>query len=119
MDVNLPFDERMHHEEVEWWYWTGHLQAEDGRWFGYEHVVFLLKKVGLEAIVTHHAVTDIDDNSFHYTHKGPTFGRPEPVDEGFFFEDGPYVTQGYQGHDVLHGESDGYVTDLTLDQEII
>jgi len=39
-EVIFPDDEGVHSEELEWWYWTGHLQAEDGRWFGFEQVFF-------------------------------------------------------------------------------
>lgn len=37
----LPLDDRMHPDaDTEWWYFTGHLQAEDGQRYGYELVAF-------------------------------------------------------------------------------
>ena len=45
--VDLPADEAAHREELEWWYWTGHLKTEDDRWFGFETIFFLAEKFGI------------------------------------------------------------------------
>jgi predicted secreted hydrolase len=61
----------------EWWYLTGNLQADDGRRFGYQWVIF---RIGLEpgsdgrtsdwatrqAFMAHFAVTDVDEGRFHF-----------------------------------------------------
>src|SRR4051794_39597518 len=39
--VTPPADDTVHDAPVEWWYWTGHLQDEAGRWYGFEQVFFL------------------------------------------------------------------------------
>ncbi|MBA4376723.1 MAG: hypothetical protein C0401_11200 [Anaerolinea sp.] len=39
--LTLPLDDRMHADaDTEWWYITGHLQADDGQQYGYELVTF-------------------------------------------------------------------------------
>ena len=38
--ISLPFDDGPHDRLTEWWYYTGHLHAADGRKFGFEAVVF-------------------------------------------------------------------------------
>ena len=40
--VQFPHDDSfLKDQEVQWWYWTGHLTSEDGRRFGYEIVFFV------------------------------------------------------------------------------
>jgi len=83
--ITFPKDEYPHDEPIEWYYWTGHLQTEEGRWFGYALVFFvldlhgqeslignpaissMLEKFGGKVVVLNQAISDIDDGSFHYT----------------------------------------------------
>lgn len=74
----FPRDHGSHPEyKLEWWYWTGHLDAEDGRTFGYQLTFF---RTGLEqrpenpsrwAVhhlhIAHFALTDLDaGRHFHF-----------------------------------------------------
>ena len=38
--VHLPHDEGAHLTPIEWWYFNGHLDTEDGRTFSYHFVTF-------------------------------------------------------------------------------
>ncbi len=38
--VRLPHDEGAHENDLEWWYFNGHLAAEDGQEFSYHYVTF-------------------------------------------------------------------------------
>ena len=38
--ISFPRDDGPHDRLTEWWYYTGHLRADDGRRFGFEAVVF-------------------------------------------------------------------------------
>src|SRR6476469_8547825 len=38
--IAFPRDEAPHDTLTEWWYYTGHLQAEDGARYGFESVIF-------------------------------------------------------------------------------
>jgi predicted secreted hydrolase len=80
--VNLPNDDAAHYtSQTEWWYYTGHLQAEDGTEYGFEVTFFKrltsedrapgcflnvpghwIKEVGM---LGHFAVTDLEQKKFH------------------------------------------------------
>jgi predicted secreted hydrolase len=66
---------------TEWWYYTGHLQAKDGRSFGYE-LTFFRRAIPADEVKTlpsqwsvselylaHFAVTDIKGHRFHFSEK--------------------------------------------------
>lgn len=77
----FPGDHAAHPDyKTEWWYYTGHLKAEDGREFGYELTFFrsALDSEGLpkasdwslkEMYPAHFAVSDIGKRRFFYTEK--------------------------------------------------
>ncbi len=113
--INLAIDEKPHEEPMEWWYWTGHLQTEDGRWFGFEQVVFLMKVNGQTMQIAHHAITDIEDGSFHYAVTPPQLAVLPELDSGFNWDVNGLTAKGGGGSDVLHGEVDNYVLDLKLE----
>jgi len=78
----FPRDHGSHHEyKTEWWYYTGHLTAENGRRYGFELTFF---RVGVEASseqhvasrwdlrnlsLAHFAVTDVAARDFRYYEK--------------------------------------------------
>ncbi len=52
---------------TEWWYYTGHLQAADGRHFGFEFVIFRAERGAFPVTwASHLAVTDEAGNRFLY-----------------------------------------------------
>lgn len=56
--VSLPADEAPHRDPVEWWYFTGHLTAPDGREFGFELTFFqVIGPTGIAAHFAHFAVS--------------------------------------------------------------
>lgn len=112
--VFLPADDAAHRREPwEWWYWTGHLETLGGRWFGFELVFFRFFQGRWPGYLTHHALTDIQAGRFHHTSSTETRSR-FPVTDGFDLVVGPFHAHGGNGHDVLHGEVDGWVMDLEL-----
>lgn len=112
--VTLPDDDLVHSEPTEWWYWTGHLDTADGRYFGYEFAFFLQDSPTGRGQMVHHALTDLADNSFHHT-ASLAMEAPPIVLSGYEFSVAGQSALGGGGHDVLHGEVDGYQLDLTLD----
>jgi predicted secreted hydrolase len=114
--VVLPDDDGTHVTPLEWWYWTGHLKTDAGHWFGFEEVFFHVRQgENLEEFIqqAHSAVTDIDDDSFHYF---TDLAGMNPVVFGadLNLKHGPVSARGEAGREVLHGEADGYVFDLRL-----
>ena len=65
--VVLPRDDGTHDRLTEWWYYTGHLSADDGRSFGFEYVIFRAERGAFPvAWASHLAVTDEDGDRFLY-----------------------------------------------------
>lgn len=125
--VTLPADDsaHLHTDEnpntLEWWYWTGHLQTENGRWFGFETTFFSFPdplSTGMPCPMqsVDQAITDIDNAGFHFTSSGLVPGPPVYVPEGYFLQINKACVQGGDGLDMIHGEVEGgYVFDLKLE----
>ena len=83
--VVLPRDDGPHDRLAEWWYYTGHLAAADGRTFGFEYVVFRAERGGFPVSwASHLAVTDESGGRFAYGQRseiGPQVDR-SPRDAG-------------------------------------
>ncbi|HEX7399028.1 MAG TPA: lipocalin-like domain-containing protein, partial [Candidatus Limnocylindrales bacterium] len=63
--VVLPRDDGPHDRLTEWWYYTGHLAAADGRTFGFEYVIFRAERGGFPVSwASHLAITDESANRF-------------------------------------------------------
>jgi predicted secreted hydrolase len=68
--VALPRDDGPHDRLTEWWYYTGHLVAEDGRRFGFEAVVFRAERGSVPAAwAAHLALTDESRARFAYAQR--------------------------------------------------
>jgi predicted secreted hydrolase len=65
--IELPRDDAPHDRLTEWWYYTGHLRAGDGRRFGFEYVIFRAERGAFPTSwVSHLAITDEAAGAFHY-----------------------------------------------------
>ena len=77
--IELPRDDGAHDRLTEWWYYTGHLRATDGRRFGFEYVIFRAERGAFPTSwVSHLAITDEGDGRFHYAQRlevGPDVDR--------------------------------------------
>jgi len=77
--IALPRDDAPHHRLTEWWYYTGHLRAADGRRFGFEYVIFRAERGAFPTSwVSHLAVTDEAGQRFLYGQRlevGPNVDR--------------------------------------------
>lgn len=78
-NYEFPRDHGVHNEyRTEWWYYTGHVRADDGHRYGFELTFF---RVGLDTeektnewdlrqlALAHFAVTDVDGRDFRYYEK--------------------------------------------------
>jgi RND superfamily putative drug exporter len=78
--VVLPADDAPHDRLTEWWYYTGHLRAEDGRRFGFEFVIFRAERGGLPVSwASHLALTDETSGAFRFAQRteiGPQVSVP-------------------------------------------
>jgi predicted secreted hydrolase len=65
--VVLPRDDAPHDRLTEWWYYTGHLAAGDGRHFGFEFVIFRAERGSFPVTwASHLALTDESGERFLY-----------------------------------------------------
>ena len=118
--VELPADDAfLPEEDVQWWYWTGHLETEEGRKFGYEIVFFTFDSfIFFKDQLIQGAITDVQDDSFHFDEHLRTFSLPEKLPNQFKLSsgDGNQITAiGGNGSDTLHSEIGDYVLDLKLE----
>ena len=74
--VELPRDDGPHNRLTEWWYYTGHLQTEDGRRFGFEAVVFRAERGSVPpSWAAHLALTDESGQRFTYAQRSEIGGH--------------------------------------------
>ena len=75
----LPRDDGPHGRLTEWWYYTGHLDAADGRTFGFEYVIFRAERGTFPVTwASHLAITDETGGRFVYGQRaeiGPQVDR--------------------------------------------
>lgn len=118
--VQLPRDDAfMHMQNVQWWYWTGHLETAEGRRFGYELVFFAFRNYGLFwSQLAQAAVTDEEGNRFHFT-EDVKFSIPRSLKGAYHLVAGhgkQLRAEGGNGIDHLHFEVDGFILDIDLQQ---
>ena len=112
--VDLPADDALHEEDVEWWYWTGHLQDEEGRWYGMEQAFFVFQMESYRASMAHVALTDLDTSTFTYEIFYVHDEVPEARTDGFSLDVVGQTATGGGGADTLHGLVGKTGFDLTL-----
>jgi predicted secreted hydrolase len=73
--IQLPRDDAPHDRLTEWWYYTGHLVAVDGRHFGFEAVIFRAERGSVPTTwASHLALTDEAGNRFLYAQRSQVGG---------------------------------------------
>jgi len=122
-DYEFPRDHGTHNEyKTEWWYYTGHLRADDGHRYGFELTFF---RVGLSTdeqtnawdlrhlALAHFAITDVDGRDFRYYEKlnrmtpftaNAVEGRLDVFNEGWratTLPDGSWRIRAQAGRDAL------------------
>lgn len=114
--MSFPRDHGSHPDTtLEWWYWTGHLQSDDGRAFGFQLTFFRLRDLHL----AHFAWSDLGAGKFAFAEKahlglpgiaGAADGRLAVFNEDWFAKEN-------RGRQVLHARSRDGELSLTLDPE--
>ncbi|MDD2914734.1 MAG: lipocalin family protein [Gallionella sp.] len=116
--VELPADDAyLPDEQVQWWYWTGHLQTDDGRRFGFEVVFFAFDNFSiLRDQLVQAAITDVSEDSFAFE-EYIRFYPPKGIKNSFNLSSGSdnkITAVGGDGKDRLHSEVGKYVLDIDL-----
>ncbi|HSH78889.1 MAG TPA: lipocalin family protein [Herpetosiphonaceae bacterium] len=111
--VNLPRDEAPHNVLTEWWYYHGHLEADDGTEYGFHSVIFQLRRQNLPTVhVGHAAITDPGRNLFRYDQElGMARSGAGP---SFDFRLGSWLWSGSEQGDHLEFSIPDYALNLDL-----
>jgi predicted secreted hydrolase len=116
--IIFPRDEATHQSLTEWWYYTGHLQAEDGSRYGFESVIFQATRNNIPPyFAAHNAITDHGRKQFHYdqrTQQTNANQLGEEVNKGFDFRMGDWRWQGFDGTDRVESTAPGYALNVTM-----
>ena len=92
--VRLPDDEGVHLSPLEWWYFNGHLDAEDGRTFSYHFVTFLTAlDSGLTPQLTQLSWAD-HEGEIHLVEERPIFTLVEASEGEFDLTNGDWRMSG-------------------------
>lgn len=126
-DVRLPKDDGfLSDQEVQWWYWTGHLNGKcretgEMRKFGFEVVFFAFDSwIFFKNQLAQAAVSDITDGTYHYREEVRYLSLPKKLKNKFNLimseeEKVAISAVGEGGKDRLTAEVDDYKFDLQLD----
>jgi predicted secreted hydrolase len=130
--LSLPEDNAAHYwAQTEWWYYTGHLNAPDGREFGYELTFFKrltnedklpglfipipaywVKDVGM---VAHFAVTDLKNKKFKAQELDNILKKSKADEKKYDVMIDKWTAREENGKHILHAEMKGYQIDLELE----
>jgi predicted secreted hydrolase len=110
--VFFPKDEAPHNVEVEWWYYTGHLDSGEEH-YGFEQVIFRIRYLSEQGTMAHFAVTDKVQSLFAHEVKYSE-ELQVPQGPGFDLSIGDWRMRGLNGEDHLEASMDGYAIDLDL-----
>lgn len=120
--VHIPQDDSfMKDQEVQWWYWTGHLTTEAGRRFGYELVFFGFDSwILFKDVLAQAAITDEQGKRFHFRGHMDFMTLPRKIPDRFNLhmeDDGQIVmhARGGDGDDQLEFDVAGMKMQLQLD----
>jgi predicted secreted hydrolase len=103
--LNLPADDRAHGSGMEWWYYSGILNATSGERYAYHVAVFVANGL-IKHTVMHAALTDLQSGR-RFTSQSRTGGMPaNAVEKGFDFR-----PEGWQ----VSGSGPAHVVRATLD----
>ena len=130
--VSLPDDGAAHYwAQTEWWYYTGHLTAQNGREFGYELTFF--KRITNEddvpeffipipaywlkdvAMLGHFAVTDLQNKKFQAKEITNNFSGSKADEKKYDLMIDTWTAREENGKHILGAEMKGYKIDLELE----
>jgi predicted secreted hydrolase len=119
-DISLPAaDAYQEGELVQWWYWVGHLTAEDGARYAFQLVFFAGQLLGcVRGQMAQHALAELDTNQWHDGQLIWPWG-PKVLPNRFELATptGDIMASGGGGQDTLHTDIDGFTLDLTVEQQ--
>ncbi len=124
-EVSLPADDGfLDKEDIQWWYWTGHLTGEKGEKFGFEVVFFAFDSwIFFRNILAQAAVSDISGNSYSFGEKVEFLKLPKKLRAAFDLDakeprEGIVISaKGGNGRDDLYFKTGDYEATLRLEEQ--
>lgn len=125
-EIQLPKDDAVHAttpESFEWFYWTSHLEASDGRKFGFLDIIYSTRaEIEPGQVVPIHysdtTIADLNDNTYHYGGRAFNYSPAPILPNRFDFAVGDNAVTGGDGSDHLHAvvkdSERSYIVDLWL-----
>jgi predicted secreted hydrolase len=111
--VKLPADDAAHDTLTEWWYYSGHLQADSGERYSF-HLASFLRKGTLTHTVFHGSLLDHQTEKL-YTEQARTAGNPsDGRRDGFAFKFGSWQLQGDGAQHAAKMAGKDFALDLQL-----
>lgn len=112
--ISLPADDAPHEHYTEWWYYNGHLQAQDGKRYSFHYVLFVINRLAGHT-VAHASLVDHTSGK-HFALQQRTAGKPNrQMLDGFDFSFGHWKMAGSNGIDRIALEAPEFSLDLTLE----
>lgn len=109
--IDLPRDESPHRDMIEWWYWTGNLEDEDGNRYGFELTYFYGARLfGIPAWMINVALVDLAAG----THIEDVW-----LDLRFPLEDSEELLLSSGEATVYRGDDDRYLIRLPVDDTVL
>lgn len=111
--VRLPADDAAHDNYTEWWYYNGHLEAQDGHKYSFHYAVFLLNAFAVHTVI-HASFTD-EETGQRYLYQARMGGNPSgDTVQGFDFTLGEWLMRGVDGVDRIQGKTEQFSFNLDL-----
>ena len=115
--VELPRDDAHHDNLMEWWYYNGHLESEDGNQYSFHFTVFLVDTLSTHT-VTHVSFVD-HQTGRHYAEQKRSAGNPSRgIQNGFDFNLGDWQMTGGGGEDRLRVLTKDFSFNLELTEGV-
>jgi len=133
VSLTLPRDLYAHSDyRTEWWYYTGQVEADDGRWFGFELVFFKRRSdndyiFGFPARwysnpghIAHFAIADISGRKFSYDERRERDyatcrrGKAGAREDAFWVWNRDWYVKELDGKQYLYAKMPGYELSLVL-----
>jgi predicted secreted hydrolase len=115
--ISLPDDASPHDRLTEWWYYTGHVQDEEGYLYGFQFVIFQVQRGEFPPTwAAHFAATDTRTGNFSFEERIDAF-QYELGEEPFDLTIGDWRLTGGDGLDRIQADMDGYSIDVELGYE--
>lgn len=112
--ISFPADEARHNNTIEWWYYTGKLKTNTGIVYGFEFTIFQVLYAGQRFYIGHHAISDLEENTFTITAIDSFEEQLQPT-AGFSFSSGDWVLKSGGGSDELNATTGKYNIDLKME----